>query len=185
MVFQNEHCLRAAVYILYLQEHVRYYFSCFDSRPYSFFCNVSGQSGNKTRKRFIAVFSGDHASGYIYVHDSKRIFPFFQLCRHHTVFMAVMIHQFYDDKNWGFAGYVKKFFIFSWTWFISLSEPFRHRITLKRGDGGEKRKINRNVTAALCGLIAALLFLLVVMPLLMTSDRIFSQVLRIYSEFLT
>lgn len=134
------------------------------------------RAGIKPGKDSLPYFLGIMLLGISTCMTANGFFHFFNYVGIILLFMAVMIHQFYDDKNWGFAGYVKKFFIFSWTWFISLSEPFRHRITLKRGNGGEKRKINRNVTAALCGLIAALLFLLVVMPLLMTSDRIFSQV---------
>src|SRR5699024_10906831 len=93
------------------------------------------------------------------------------------LFMMLMAHQLYRDDEWGFEDYVKKFFTMAGTWIGALGEPF-HRV--KKTDAKTKdpaKDAQRKQTGAvLCGVLAAAVMLMMIIPLLMSSDRIFSQI---------
>ena len=104
------------------------------------------------------------------------------------------------DSGWGFTEYVKKFFIMLWTWIISVGELFRRsrkntevKVTADGGDHTEDdpkentgaRKMKwKNAGPVLLGILAALLMLIIVLPLLMMSDKIFLQIFNGLFQFL-
>ena len=140
-------------------------------------------------------FAGILLLGISTVLTDSGFFHFFNCVGIVLLFMMAMAHQLYKDEEWGFTEYVKKFFILVWTWIISVAEPFRsvdkspEKISENSFPGNDKDKPgnvrkNKYVRPVLYGILAAALLLLVVMPLLMMSDQIFSRIFtRIFRFF--
>ena len=133
------------------------------------------RAGVRVRKDSVWYFIGILLLGVSVCLTTNGFFHFFNCVGILLLFMAGMVHQFYDDREWGFAEYVKKFFILVGTCIASIGEPFKVKIRKKSADGQEKKTVNRNVRAVAAGIGAAVLFLIVVMPLLIMSDKIFSE----------
>lgn len=96
------------------------------------------------------------------------------------LFCGAALHQVQDDRRWGFIQYVKKFFSLAGMWIISFVEPFRRQEEEKDVDNKGGMLKNKKTRAVGVGILAAVLFLCVVLPLLMMSDRIFS---RFFTDF--
>lgn len=108
-------------------------------------------------------------------------FHFFNNAGILLLFMMGIAHQLYDDGQWGFAEYVKKFFIMIGTWVLSMAAPFKFPVKTVE-ESSKKRWIKgKTVKAVIPGIAAAMLFFLIVLPLLISSDRIFEEVF--YSVF--
>lgn len=87
------------------------------------------------------------------------------------LFSAGMLHQMYEDKGWNFPVYVKNLFCLYGTCIPALVKPFQHMsFYMKR----EKKEGRKELAAILAGVGIAVLFLLVVLPLLIRSDQIFA-----------
>lgn len=156
------------------------------------------KSGIPFQKGTIRYFAGIILLGISTVLTDSGFFHFFNSMGIVLLFMMGMAHQLYKDSEWGFTEYVKKFFIMLWTWIISLGEFFRGRekntevkTAVCGGDNNGEiskessviRKIKwKNAGPVLLGILAAVLMLIIVLPLLMMSDEIFSQ---IFSRFFT
>lgn len=140
-------------------------------------------------------FAGIMLLGISTVLTDRGFFHFFNIVGIVLLFMMVMAHQLYSDDEWGFTDYVKKFFIMSGSWIGSLAEPF---YSMKKNgespaectENGEDnadpagRFRSRQAGAVLCGVAAAIVLLMIVLPLLFSSDRIFSHVFnRIFGFF--
>ena len=127
-------------------------------------------------------------------------FHFFNSVGIILLFMMGMAYQLYKDSEWGFTEYVKKFFIMLWTWIISVGELFRGNRkntevkikadgadctedTPKENTGARNMKW-KNAGPVLLGILAALLMLIIVLPLLMMSDKIFLQIFNSLFRFL-
>ncbi|HJD45638.1 MAG TPA: DUF4173 domain-containing protein [Candidatus Mediterraneibacter norfolkensis] len=96
------------------------------------------------------------------------------------LFCGAALHQVQDDREWGVLQYVKKFFSLAGMWIISVAEPFRRHEKEENVDKKAGMLKNEKTRAVGVGILAALLFLCVVLPLLMMSDRIFS---RFFTDF--
>ena len=96
------------------------------------------------------------------------------------LFMVFMIHQFYDDNVWNFPAYVQRIFILMGTTVQSVPYPYWH--------GGwffsKNKNVGRNNTfiAVVTGFIVALGILCVTLPLLLSSDIMFS---KLFGEILS
>ncbi len=96
------------------------------------------------------------------------------------LFMVFMIHQFYDDNVWNFPAYVQRIFILMGTTVQSAPYPYWH--------GGwffsKNKNVGRNNTfiAVVTGFIVALGILCVTLPLLLSSDIMFS---KLFGEILS
>lgn len=87
------------------------------------------------------------------------------------LFCAAMIHQMYEDEKWNFPAYLKRIFILLGTCIPSLAKPFLHiSYYVKK----EKSSGKRQLLAVLAGTVIAVLFLVLVLPLLIRSDKIFA-----------
>ena len=129
-------------------------------------------------------FAGIMLLGISTVLTDRGFFHFFNSVGIVLLFMMLMAHQLYRDDEWGFEDYVKKFFTMAGTWIGALGEPF-HR--MKKTDAKTKdpaKDARRKQTGAvLCGVLAAAVMLLMIIPLLMSSDRIFSQIFNSIFRF--
>ena len=129
-------------------------------------------------------FAGIMLLGISTVLTDRGFFHFFNSVGIVLLFMMLMAHQMYRDDEWGFEDYVKKFFTMAGTWIGALGEPF-HRV--KKTDAKTKdpaKDARRKQTGAvLCGVLAAAVMLMMIIPLLMSSDRIFSQIFNSIFRF--
>lgn len=154
------------------------------------------------QKGTIRYFTGIILLGISTVLTDNGFFHFFNGVGILLLYMMAMVHQLYQDQQWGFTEYVKKFFIFLGTWIISVGDIFHGRDKNKDGKtersvanetkSAEKTEIqeennsvdksqhmwikSKNVRAVLIGILTAMIMLSVVLPLLMMSDRVFSQI---------
>lgn len=148
-------------------------------------------------KGTVRYFVGITLLGISTAMTDSGFFHFFNCIGIVLLYMMAMAHQMYNDQEWGFAEYVKKFFIMVWTWIISVGEIFRGTgkdkargaadacadpVDKEGKDTGRRKK--KNLAPILLGILAAALMLIVVMPLLMMSDKIFSQIFSDLFKFL-
>lgn len=89
------------------------------------------------------------------------------------LFILLIIHQIYEDKNWDYPQYMTKIIYASILWIGYVIEPFKGK---KRPQKKFKESLkDKKTKQILVGVAAAVGVLLVVLPLLLMSDRIFSQ----------
>nr|WP_294492856.1 DUF4173 domain-containing protein [uncultured Mediterraneibacter sp.] len=153
------------------------------------------KSGITIQKGSIRYFAGIMLLGISTVMTDNGFFHFFNSVGIILLFMMVMAHQLYRDQEWGFTEYVKNFFIMVWTVLISVAEPFRsvekipgenkgYNLREKTEDNQKRALKYRHIVPVLWGAAAAVLMLLIVVPLLITSDRIFSEIFTgIFDKF--
>ena len=138
------------------------------------------------QKGTVRYFAGIMLLGISTVLTDSGFFHFFNCVGIILLFMMAMAHQLYRDDEWGFTEYVKKFFIMVGAWITSVGEPF-HKIGKKTDETcvDKKKKSGRYkyAGAVLYGVLAAGILLLIVIPLLMMSDQIFSRIFRRFSGF--
>ena len=132
------------------------------------------------QKGTLRYFAGIFLLGISTVLTDSGFFHFFNNVGIILLFMMAMAHQLYKDSEWGFPEYVKKLFIMLWTWIISVGEIFHST--------GKKEKIQttkrKNTGPVLLGILAAVLMLIIVLPLLMMSDEIFLHIFNRFFRFL-
>ena len=87
------------------------------------------------------------------------------------MFFLVLIHQFYDDRKWSFAQYLKIYLRMWVAPFGNLLSPFRALIREKgrKAKPGEKTS-SGYVTQIFIGCAAAILLLIIILPLLFSGD---------------
>ncbi len=134
------------------------------------------KAGVSLKKDCAVYFAGIILLGLSTCMTTNSFFHFFNYVGIILLFMAVMFHQLYDDGEWVFLQYVKNFFLLAGKWIVSTAEPFRQKFRENNGETEGKRKISKTTKAVLAGIVAAIIFLSAVMPLLMMSDRIFSEI---------
>lgn len=158
------------------------------------------KAGITFQKGTLRYFAGILLLGISTVLTDSGFFHFFNSAGIILLFMMAMAHQLYKDSEWGFTEYVKKFFIMLWTWLISVEELFRgsgKNDEVKTDAGaacengnitgentGVRKKKWKNAGPVLLGILAAVLMLIIVLPLLMMSDEIFLQVFNRLFRFL-
>ena len=105
-------------------------------------------------------------------------FHFFNIVGILLLLIVVMFHQIYEDKLWDFTVYVKNFFKITGEWLISIPAPFQNmKKKEKPAEEKEKKRLikNKNAGPVAMGILIACLFMMIVFPLLLMSDRVFSQ----------
>lgn len=161
------------------------------------------KAGIKFQKGTVRYFVGIMLLGISVMLTDNAFFHFFNSVGILFLFMMGMAHQLYNDVEWGFTEYVKKFFRMLWAWILSVGEFFRigRNTGVKSvSDGGENSRDSqgdnfqegsrirktrwKNAGPVLAGVVAAVLMLVIVLPLLMTSDEIFSQIFSRFFKFL-
>ena len=112
---------------------------------------------------------------------TNHFFHFFNWLGIILLFMAAMIHQFYEDKEWKCPIYIKNFCKLFGTSVVNLASPVAHMIHFLKEDGSnelENDTKKKKILRIAIGLLFAFLLALFVVPLLMFSDQIFAEVLR-------
>ena len=96
------------------------------------------------------------------------------------LFMVFMIHQFYDDTVWNFPAYFQRIFILMGTTIQSVPYPYWHGGCFFSKNKNVKK--NNTLIAVVIGFIVALGILCVTLPLLLSSDIMFS---KLFGEILS
>ena len=149
------------------------------------------KAGIRFQKGTIRYFAGILLLGTATVLTDSIFFHFFNCVGILLLYMMSMAHQIYKDQEWGFAEYVKNFFVMAGTWILSVGEIF-HRSGEKRKkdeDNPENKSAvmwikRKEIRSVLFGILAAVLVLAVVLPLLMASDQIFSHIFNSFFDIL-
>lgn len=90
------------------------------------------------------------------------------------LFSAAMLHQLYEDGKWSFPIYMRNLFVFWGSCLSSLFKVFSHAATY-RAEETEISERKKKASAILKGVGLACLVLLVVLPLLVSSDLIVAE----------
>ena len=116
-----------------------------------------GRAGVRVKKDSAWYFAGIVLLGVSTCLTANGFFHFFNILGILLLFMAAMVHQFYNDSEWGFAEYVKKFFILAGTCIASAGDPFKVKLRRDSAHVREQKESRRNAQAAAAGIAAALL----------------------------
>ena len=82
------------------------------------------------------------------------------------LFSAAVLHQVQDDREWGFLQYMRKMFSLAGMWIISFAEPFRKQENKENVDKKAGMLKNKKAKSVGVGILIAVLFLCIVVPLL-------------------
>ncbi len=139
------------------------------------------RAGIRLKRDSVFYFAGILLLGVSTCLTANTFFHFFNMAGILLLLMAVMVHQIYEDNFWGFTLYVKNFFRFIGAWISEVPSPFsdwgkirKHRKAAEEKQE-KKRKKYKNLGPVILGIFIAFLFMLIVFPLLLMSDRVFSQ----------
>lgn len=126
----------------------------------------------KLQKDSIPYIAGMFLLGISTAMTTSTFLHFFNLVGIVLLFFVFMIHQFYNDYNWNFPGYLKRILILFATTLECIPYPYLHGTNyLKNG----KSERNKTFLAILTGFLISLAILSVTLPLLLKSDAMFSK----------
>ncbi len=108
---------------------------------------------------------------------ANEFFHFFNKVAIVMLFSAAMLHQLYEDGKWSFPLYVRNLFVLWGSCIASVGKVFSHAATYRAQEtqGAERRK---KTMAVMRGVGMACLVLVVVLPLLISSDLIIVEMLE-------
>jgi len=152
--------------------------------------------GQSIKLKTYFYFVGMFLLGIATMMTASGFFHFFNWVGISLLFMSAMIHQWNDDRKWGFPTHLKNFFVLIGRNVISVIAPFVHCFYYVKGENqdvsitsdvqqsgdvvkvGKKRRVKRKILPVLLGLGLSLVSLVIVLPLLLSSDMVFEQLFR-------
>ena len=106
-------------------------------------------------------------------------FHFFNKAAIVMLFCAAMLHQLYDDEKWQFPVFLKNLFVLWGDCIVSVGSVFTHAVGYRAKEDSNRK---RNVLAVMKGIGLAILILIFVLPLLISSDLIIANFLNRFWE---
>lgn len=142
---------------------------------YKLFLNKIGLQIKKGSVRYIV---GMILLGIAISITTNFFFIFFNWIGCVLLFILFMMHQFYNDWEWRFPRYVKNMFRIGFGWVAQIAAPFADakNVLAKRKEKSEKN--SQTTKAVVTGLIISFMLLIVVFPLLLSSDLIFTKLFK-------
>ena len=147
--------------------------------------------GQSIKRSTIKYFVGMMLLGISTFMTGNAFVHFFNWTGIILLFIAGMIHQLYDDHEWGFLSQLKNLLKLLGLSMINIFTPFAHTLHFlgvpekrKQSTGDisdpnfETKKGKSNLLMILLGLGLATLLSFIIVPLLMLSDEIFAQFFR-------
>lgn len=131
------------------------------------------RTGVIIHKDFYLYALGMILLGISTVMTGNAFFHFFNLAGILLLLMTSMIQQIDEPKDWDIVKYVKNILILCGKTIASVLTPITHGIKYKRSRTQKEK--NRIIKSIIIGMLAAIAFLLLVLPLLVYSDKIFAQ----------
>lgn len=140
------------------------------------------------QKNFFLYVSGMMLLGISTVMTSNVFFHFFNWIGILLLFMTAMMQQLNQGRDWGFEKYLKNIVILCAKTIISIFTPIIHGVRYKKSRMSIRE--SKTMKPVIMGVLTAAVFLIVVLPLLVYSDKIFAQyfgkileVFKFYTEF--
>lgn len=131
------------------------------------------KAGVMIQKNFFLYVSGMILLGISTVMTANAFFHFFNWIGILLLLMTAMIQQINENEDWDFLRYIKIMLLLCGKTIASVFAPVTHGIKLKKSRT-EKKK-NKIIKSIIIGVLAAAIFLLFVLPLLVYSDKIFAR----------
>ena len=98
------------------------------------------------------------------------------------LFFLILIHQFYEDRNWNFLSYTVVYLRMMFAPLGNLLSPFRALIRYRKSkEDGEEKKKSGYIGQVVLGIILAGLLLLVIFPLLFSGDIVLAEFIRLFT----
>lgn len=100
---------------------------------------------------------------------------FFNWVGHVLLFILFMLHQFYNDYEWEFPKYAKNLFSAGFGWIGYIATPFvdgKNEFTKKKHVDKRNQQTTKSI---IVGLFISMMLLIIVLPLLLSSDIVFTS----------
>lgn len=143
--------------------------------------------GVKVKKNTAPYAAGMALLGISTAMTCSGFLVFFNMAGSLLLFLAGMMHQFYEDEKWSFPVFIKNITVICFTALGHVFRPFVHGCAYLAEAKGEAVESKRRTAAAVgLGLLIAAGLLLVIFPTLLRSDMVFEGLFQswvIHIEF--
>ena len=135
--------------------------------------------GVEVKKKTAAYAVGMALLGVSTAMTCSGFLVFFNMAGSLLLFLAGMMHQFYEDEKWSFPTFIKNITVVCFTALGHASRPFSHGYAYLAEAKGEAAGSKRKTAAAVgIGILIAAGLLLVVFPTLLRSDMVFAGLFK-------
>lgn len=135
--------------------------------------------GVEVKKKTAAYAVGMALLGISTAMTCSGFLVFFNMAGSLLLFLAGMMHQFYEDEKWSFPTFIKNITVVCFTALGHASRPFSHGYAYLAEAKGESAGSKRKTAAAVgIGILIAAGLLLVVFPTLLRSDMVFAGLFK-------
>ncbi len=135
--------------------------------------------GVEVKKKTAAYAAGIALLGISTAMTCSGFLVFFNMAGSLLLFLAGMMHQFYEDENWSFPAFIKNITVICFTALGHVFCPFSHGYACLAEARGEAAGSKRKAAAAVgIGILIAAGLLLVVFPTLLRSDMVFAEIFK-------
>ncbi len=135
--------------------------------------------GVEVKKKTAAYAVGMALLGVSTAMTCSGFLVFFNMAGSLLLFLAGMMHQFYEDEKWSFPTFIKNITVVCFTALGHASRPFSHGYAYLAEAKGETAGSKRKTAAAVgIGILIAAGLLLVVFPTLLRSDMVFAGLFK-------
>lgn len=129
----------------------------------------------KGSKRYIV---GMILLGVVNCFTTSPFFIFFDCVGIVLLMTVFMIHQFYNDWNWDFPQYAKNVIVFLCTTLSGIGLPFKHASYTFKREKNRNTESSKIAASIILGLLISVLLLFIILPLLLSSDMVFTNLFR-------
>lgn len=135
--------------------------------------------GIEVKKKTAAYAVGMALLGVSTAMTCSGFLVFFNMAGSLLLFLAGMMHQFYEDEKWSFPTFIKNITVVCFTALGHVFRPFSHGYAYLAEAKGEAAGSKRKTAAAVgIGILIAAGLLLVVFPTLLRSDMVFAGLFK-------
>ena len=116
--------------------------------------------------------------GFANCYTANSIFIFLDVVAILLLFIIFMIQQFYDDSVWKISFYIKNMLCTVGTFFAQILSPFTDGMQYAKKRKRPHTEKTEKVKGIFVGILISIPVLLVVLPLLLKSDMIFTKIFK-------
>ena len=142
---------------------------------FSLFLKKVGIGIKKRNRKYMA---GMVLLGAANCYTANELFVFLDVAAILLLFIVFMIEQFYETDSWTVSLHVQNMFLAIGTFLSKLVTPFTDGISYLKAGWSWRAKTSARIKGGCLGICIAAPILAVVIPLLMKSDRIFSDLFQ-------
>ena len=134
--------------------------------------------GIKIKRRSIKYLVGIVMLGFANCYTANSIFIFLDVVAILLLFIIFMIQQFYDDSVWKISFYINNMLCTVGTFFAQILSPFTDGMQYAKKRKRPHTEKTEKVKGIFVGILISIPVLLVVLPLLLKSDMIFTKIFK-------